>query len=42
MAPADLHKHIVTGAYVALTIAQCIIVWLLFRKGTQAHNQPPL
>ncbi len=33
LAPADPHKHIVTGAYFALTIAQAVLVYLLFKDG---------
>jgi hypothetical protein len=32
-APDDWHKHLCAGAYLALTIAQGVFVYLLYREG---------
>jgi hypothetical protein len=42
VAPDDWHKHICTGAYLALTVLQSIFVYLLFRSRKQHHEPPPL
>jgi hypothetical protein len=36
--PADWHKYVCAGAYVALTIVEGIIVYLLFRE-RKSHSE---